>query len=198
MIRDKIINTARAITTHKEVIDLYNSNPNLPRGYKLKESDAWCAAFVSAVFIKNGYYDIAECSCPQMIERAKKLGIWVESDKYHPVVGDVIMYDWQDTGSGDNTGIADHTGIVINTAEKYFIVREGNKSGGIGNRTLIYDGKFIRGFITPKYEKAAKDYKTVDDVVNAIIAGEFGNGENRKQLLYNYFQNLVNKKLGGK
>ena len=198
MKRDSIVLTAKTITTHREVIDLYNSNPNLPRGYKLKESDPWCAGFVSAVFIKNKYFDLCECSCPEMIERAKKLGIWVESDSYIPSVGDIIMYDWNDTGSGDNTGVADHTGIVINIAEKYFIVREGNKAGAVGNRTLIYNGKFIRGFITPKYEKSAKSYKTVDDIVNGIIAGDFGNGENRKQLLYNYFQKKVNEKLGGK
>lgn len=198
MIRDKIVKTINTITSHDQVLKIYNSQCTLPRGYKLKISDPWCAATVSAVFIQNGYDDISECSCDEMLKKAKKLGIWVEDDTYKPSPGDIILYDWQDSGSGDNTGYPDHVGIVINTYDKYFIVREGNKGNTVGNRTVKYNDKYIRGFITPKYEKAVKTYKTVDDIVNAIISGDFGNGENRKQLLYNYFQNLVNKKLGGK
>lgn len=197
MKRNDIIKTINSID-HDKVLKVYNSQNPLPRGYKLKPSDSWCAATVSAVFILNGYNDISECSCDEMVKKAKKLGIWIESDTYKPSPGDIILYDWQDSGSGDNTGYPDHVGIVINTYDNYFIVREGNKAGAVGNRTVKYNDKYIRGFITPKYEKAAKSYKTVDDIVNAIISGDFGNGENRKQLLYNYFQNLVNKKLGGK
>lgn len=198
MKRDKVVKTINAITSHDQVLKIYNSQSTLPRGYKLQLSDPWCAATVSAVFIQNGYYDISECSCDEMLKKAKRLGIWVEADNYKPNIGDVLLYDWQDSGSGDNTGYPDHVGIVINTYDNYFIVREGNKANAVGNRTVKYNDKYIRGFITPKYEKAAKTYKTVDDIVNAIISGDFGNGENRKQLLYNYFQNLVNKKLGGK
>ena len=36
---------------------------------------------------------------------------------------------------------------------------------------------------------------TIDDLVNAIISGEFGNGEQRKENLYKYFQEKVNEKL---
>ena len=39
--------------------------------------------------------------------------------------------------------------------------------------------------------------KTVDDVVNAVISGEFGNGEDRKNKIYNYIQQKVNQKLKG-
>ena len=34
---------------HREILAVYNSIRPLPRGYKVRESDAWCAAFVSAV-----------------------------------------------------------------------------------------------------------------------------------------------------
>ena len=39
--------------------------------------------------------------------------------------------------------------------------------------------------------------ETVDDVVNAVISGEFGNGEDRKNKIYNYIQQKVNQKLKG-
>lgn len=39
--------------------------------------------------------------------------------------------------------------------------------------------------------------KTVDDVVDAVIDGNFGNGEDRKNRLYNYIQHKVNRRLKG-
>ena len=43
-----------------------------------------------------------------MVKLFRKLGEWVENDAYIPAPGDVIFYDWQDSGSGDNTGYSDH------------------------------------------------------------------------------------------
>lgn len=43
----------------------------------------------------------------------------------------------------------------------------------------------------------AGQLKTVDDVVDAVIAGKFGNGEDRKNRLYNYIQQKVNERLKG-
>ena len=110
---------------HKRVLSVYNSQNPLPQGYKLKSSDAWCAATVTAVFLINGGCDFAECSCPRMITKAKSLGIWQESDAYKPQIGDVCFYDWQDSGAGDNVGVPDHVGIVIRSDDSGFVVREG-------------------------------------------------------------------------
>lgn len=137
---------------HKIVVDTYNSITPRPRGYKLQDKDPWCAATVSAVFHKLGYDDIAECGCPSMIKKAKDKGIWMENDAYTPKVGDVIMYDWQDDGKGDNMGNPDHVGIVVKVDGNKITVREGNKGGTVGNRTLDVNGKFIRGYILPPYE----------------------------------------------
>lgn len=38
------------------------------------------------------------------------------------------------------------------------------------------------------------DYETVDDIVDAIWDGKFGNDEERKENLYNYFQKKVNER----
>lgn len=140
--------------SHMEIVNLYNSHTPIARGVKLKSADPWCAGFVSAVSIKLGYTKIipTEISCPQMITLFKNLGEWVENDSYTPNAGDVIFYDWQDSGSGDNTGTPDHVGIVEKVSGNTITVIEGNKSDAVGRRTLAVNGKFIRGYGVPKYE----------------------------------------------
>lgn len=150
----RTINNLRGESGHQRVLDVYNAQKPLPRGYKLQKKDPWCAATVSAVLITNGYNDIAECSCTVMTKIAKDLGIWVESDAYVPQIGDIVMYDWQDDGKGDNQGNPDHVGIVIKVGDGKMTIREGNKNNSVGNRTVEINGKFIRGFITPPYEDA--------------------------------------------
>lgn len=139
--------------SHKAIIDVYNSHTPLARGYKVQYTDAWCATFVSAVAIKCGYTDImpTECGCDKMIELYKKLDCWKEDDSYVPDAGDVIFYDWQDSGSGDNTGSSDHVGIVEKVSGTTITVIEGNKSDAVGRRTLQVNGKYIRGYGLPKY-----------------------------------------------
>ena len=159
MKREDVVKTIKGLqgeAGHKKVLEVYNAQKPLPRGYKVKPTDAWCATTVSAVFLMNGYCDISECSCPQMIEKAKKLGIWVENDAYVPQEGDIIMYDWQDSGKGDDVGVADHVGIVISVTKNKIMVREGNKNKSIGNRDVLVDGVYIRGYITPPYDDEKK------------------------------------------
>ena len=143
--------------SHKKIIDLYNAHKPLARGYAVKYTDAWCATFVSAVFIVAGLTDIAptECGCSAMIELFKKLGRWQESDAYIPAPGDIIMYDWQDTGAGDNTGAPDHVGIVVSVTSSSIKIIEGNISNAVGYRTLAVNGKYIRGFCLPNYSSKA-------------------------------------------
>lgn len=149
----KTVNSLKGEEGHRKVLEVYNAQNPLPRGYKVKSTDAWCATTVSAVFLMNGYNAISECSCPRMIDKAKALGIWQENDSYKPKEGDIIMYDWQDNGVGDNVGTADHVGIVIAVKGCDITVREGNKNKTIGNRIMKVNGKYIRGFITPPYTK---------------------------------------------
>lgn len=140
--------------SHKQIIDLYNSHTPLARGYKVSYTDAWCATFVSAVAIKLGYTAIipTECGCDKQIALFKNLGEWQENDAYVPSQGDIVYYDWQDSGSGDNVGGSDHVGIVEKVSGNTITVIEGNKSDAVGRRTLAVNGKFIRGYGVPKYE----------------------------------------------
>lgn len=140
--------------THKAIIDVYNSHKPLARGYKVKYTDEWCATFVSAVSVKLGYTDIipTECGCPQLIELFKKLGAWNESDSRTPKAGDIIFYDWEDNGSGDNAGRPNHVGIVEKVSGSTITVIEGNYNEAVGRRTIKVNGKFIRGYGVPKYD----------------------------------------------
>lgn len=180
----KVINQAKSWIgkkesngTHKEIIDVYNGHKPLARGYKVKYTDAWCATFVSAVAIKLNYTDIipTECSCGKMIELFKKLGVWVEADDFVPEPGDIIFYDWEDNGKGDNKGGANHVGYVEKVANKNITVIEGNYDNAVKRRTLKVNGKYIRGYATPKYDKepsAVKTTTTISVATHKVVKGD--------------------------
>lgn len=145
--------------SHRAIIDLYNSHKPLARGYPVKYTDPWCAAFVSAAAIQAGLTAIipTECGCEEYIKRFQALGAWVEEDGYIPSPGDYIFYDWQDDGKGDCTGRADHVGIVISCDGKTVRVIEGNLNNAVGCRTLPVNGQYIRGYGVPDYASLADE-----------------------------------------
>ena len=175
--REKVVAKAKSYLgckesdgSHKKIIDLYNSHKPLARGYAVKYTDEWCATFVSAVSIECGLTDImpTECSCSKMIELYKELDGWKEADSYVPSPGDLIMYDWEDSGRGDNTGTPNHVGIVTGVDESTITVIEGNKGQAVAYRAMKVNGKYIRGYCVPNYERtlskaagAAITYATV-------------------------------------
>lgn len=142
--------------SHKKIIDLYNNHKPLSRGYRVKYTDSWCATFVSACAIKANYTDIipTECSCNQMIKKFQNMGRWTEDDGHVPHLGDVIFYDWQDSGTGDCKGTSDHVGIVEKVANGKITVIEGNKSDAVARRVLNVNGRYIRGFGCPAYDNS--------------------------------------------
>lgn len=201
--------------TYKYIIDVYNSyKGKLPRGIKMRYDCSWCACTVSAIAIFLDYASIIpiEISCGYMIEEAKKKDIWVETDSYIPKPGDIVMYDWGDSGKGDNTGWPDHVGIVtyVNKASGYFEVTEGNYKDSVKKRTISINGRFIRGFIVPKYDEEdevvkteIKSGKTINEIAHEVILGKWGSGEERKKDLekagyvYSKVQAKVNEILNG-
>ena len=148
--------------SHKFIIDIYNNHKPLARGYKVKYTDSWCATFVSAVAIKLGFTDIIpiECGCGEQIKLWQSMGRWVEDDSYVPNPGDIIYYDWDDSGKGDNTGWSDHVGIVEKVANSVITVIEGNYSNSVKRRDIKVNGRYIRGYGVPKY-----DEETVEPVI---------------------------------
>lgn len=181
--------------THKLIIDIYNSHKPLARGYKVKYTDEWCATFVSAVAIECGFTGIipTECGCGQMIALFKELGCWIENDAYVPDPGDIIFYDWEDDGKGDNTGWPNHVGIVEKVVDGTITVIEGNYNEKVQRRSIKVNGKYIRGYGAPEYDAEAVTVtpsKSVDAVAKDVIAGKYGNGDARKAKIeaegYNY------------
>lgn len=160
MEREKIVATAKKYIgckesngTHKQIIDIYNKQMSLPRGYRVKYTDSWCAIFVSVISILCGYISIipVECSCQKMIEKFKAIGCWKENENYTPKGGDVIFYDWNDNGKGDNTGWADHVGIVEKVVGNTITVIEGNYDNSVKRRNIKINARYIRGYGVPKY-----------------------------------------------
>ena len=149
---------------HKKIIDIYNNYRPLARGYKVQYTDEWCATAVSAAFIKAGLTDIGftECSCNRMIDLYKAKGRWEERDSYAPKIGDILMYDWQDNGIGDNVGSADHVGLVAAINGTRLTIIEGNKNESVSYRSINANGKYIRGYCLPDYaSKASKPVEIV-------------------------------------
>lgn len=159
-IRKDVVNTAafflkryNEVGNHNFVIDLYNKISPIPRGYHMGYTDAWCAAFVSAVGYKCGIEQVIlpECSCLKMIQLYKNRNLWIEDDSIIPDIADLIFYNWEDSGNGDNTGSPNHVGIVSAVKEGIITVIEGNKGNAVGIRTLSVNGLYIRGYAKPDY-----------------------------------------------
>ena len=153
---------------HKMIIKTFNDSKLCPR-YEMTTKDAWCATTVSYAFIvaklagkpgSGALCQFVECSCSKMIELGKKQDIFVENDAYVPKTGDVIFYDWQDSGNGDNKGTPDHVGLVVSVKNNIITVIEGNKNDAVGTREIKVNAKTIRGFITPKYADYVKKTPT--------------------------------------
>lgn len=194
--------------SHKKIIDIYNGHKPLARNYKVDwKTDPWCATFISALAIKLGATDIipTECSCTKLIELFKQKGIWVENDAHVPSSGDIMLYDWQDSGKGDNTGTPDHIGIVEKVEGGVITVIEGNIGNAVGRRIMSVNGKNIRGYGVPKYAEeapvapTAPAGKTIEELALECMDGKWGDYPERKQRLtaaghdYNAVQTRVNE-----
>lgn len=156
--------------SHREIVKLYNQQENLPRGYAMTDSDDWCAATDTAIAVKLGYLAFmpGECSVGKMVELYQALGRWVEDDNFLPRPGDLICYDWQDSGQGDNVGWPDHIGMVVAVDGTALTVAEGNMLGNVmGKTTIVVGGRYIRGYCCPDYESFEGP---VPDPIEAEIA----------------------------
>ena len=180
----------------KEILNVYNAHKPLARNYKMTTSDPWCACFVSACAIKAGAVDIigTEVSCNKLIEIFKKKGIWHEDGNIKPQVGDLILFNWDDT-TQPNDGEADHIGIVEQVNGNTIICIEGNYSSKVGRRTINRGWGYIRGYARPKYTGEGKPSttikkKSIDTIAHEVIKGAWGSGVSRRTALtkagYNY------------
>lgn len=169
-IRERVVAEARKLVgikegtaEHKKLVDGYNSQGKLPRGYKLSYNDAWCAATMSYIGIALGISHVLlpECSCSRMIELYKAQGRWMEDDAYVPRPGDLVMYDW-DAKSGECTGAPDHVGMVESVKGKTITVIEGNYDNSVKRREICVEYIKVRGYCLPDYAGLVQRFTDVD------------------------------------
>lgn len=210
------LGTVEGSVEHRDILAIYNSQYPLPRNTKMQDSWPWCAAFVSTVSVQRALTDImpTEMSCPLMIQKYQNLGRWVEDDGYIPAIGDVIFYDWDDSGSGDCTGTADHVGIVTAVYGTALTIIEGNCDDQVMERRISVNARYIRGYGIPDYaskcgaeqdtSKAEQNTSATVDltaIAYQVINGDWGNGSARQEALtaagydYNAVQTEVNRLL---
>lgn len=159
------LGTKEGSREHRMILEVYNRIDPLPRGYVVKQTDAWCAAFVSAVAVMAGSqkrYPL-ECSCTRMIDQARSMGIWEENDDYVPRIGDLVLYNWQANSTGNDEGCPDHVGIVIGLESGQILAVEGNYDNAVKLRRFPVNWEKIRGFICPKEEDEMR-YHTLADI----------------------------------
>ena len=148
------LGTEESSARHLALLEIYNLHEPLARGYVVTAADNWCATFGSAVAIELDLTDVipTECGCERQIELWKDLGRWTERDRYQPLPGDYIYYNWNDSPNlKDNTGWADHVGIVVGTAGPVIKVIEGNKDDCVTYRLILRGDYRIRGYGVPDY-----------------------------------------------
>lgn len=176
-------------SAHSDILRFFNTVK--PLGYSAHKNDPWCAEFVSSCAIQAfGKKDAITffpltASCPRMIVEAKSKSIWYERDSYKPKAGDWILYDWDDSGKGDNRNTPDHVGIVEKIKDDIITVIEGNCNNKVKRRQIEVDGKYIRGYVVPHYERiSAKVYKKTDsEIIKEVLNGDWGVGNIRKNAL---------------
>ena len=145
---------------HKEILKVFNDS-GLCKRYKMTIYDAWCATAVSSSFLASGLSSIfpcVECGCGKMIALAQAAGIWNEDDTYKPSIGDVVLYSWSDGtnyATTDNRNAPDHVGIVSKVSGSSLTIIEGNYSNTVKERALQVNGRYIRGYIVPRYSSLA-------------------------------------------
>lgn len=160
--------------SHKYIIDIYNSYKPLARGYAVQYNDQWCDTTISALFIKLNAVNLiggTECGVEEHVKIFKKHGIWIEDGSIIPLVGYLIVYNWDDA-TQPNDGYSDHIGIVESVDPKAGTITciEGNYKDSVGRRVIEIGWGYIRGYAAPNYDDVsapAKEVKKEDPVVPA-------------------------------
>lgn len=191
------VGTVEGSKEHHRIIDVYNTQQPLPRGYRMRYADSWCAASVTVAAMETDNSKVIppECGCGEMMRYAKQRNIFAGPD-YRPKLGDLILYSWNRDSWPDHIGIVykyDKTNDLITTIE-------GNYQDRIKTRQIVGGSGYIVGYICPKYETLdGEDDPELRAVAQAVIQGKYGNGLVRRLRLtaagysYDEVQRLVNK-----
>ncbi|MBR0374883.1 MAG: CHAP domain-containing protein [Mogibacterium sp.] len=132
---------------HKAIIDIYNSVQPLPVGYKVKYTDQWCDACVTAAAIRAGVSGKTgrECGVWRHVNIFKEKGIWIEDGTITPKPGDIIVFSWH-MSQQPNNAEGCHIGIVESVKDGKITTIEGNYSNTVKRRTIPVGWGYIRGY----------------------------------------------------
>lgn len=181
---------------HKELIQKYNRIKPVPMGYLMKESDDWCATFLTVMADLAGCskYIGRECGVHRFTQIFKKKKIWIGVEK--PKRGDIVVFDWR------KNGWMDHIGIVEKFSANKITVIEGNSSQSVARRVYNWNDWRVSGYARPNYPlNSVKKGKKLEKLIEEVIAGKWGNGEERREKLkkagydVKEIQKEVNKKV---
>lgn len=160
------LGAAEGSAGHLAILADYNTlketKAGLPRKHEAVPSDDWCAIFVAGQAHALGLTEAypMECSCSRIVEIAKEMGIWIESDSYIPVVGDWVLYAWKGQEGQENELAPNHIGAIYGCDGEKMLAVEGNKGDKVDPRKLDVGDKRIRGFVHPD----------LSDLVGKLIA----------------------------
>lgn len=140
---------------HLKMVQDYNAIDPLPVGYYLKDTDAWCAAFLSVVATMAGYKNVPlECS----VERLKNL--FMKKNQYIPITekirdrqdflpqaGDYIFLDRTGNKWLDHVGLV--TLYIPASGTIYYI--NGNCNNKVCISRIAIESRFLAGFARPDY-----------------------------------------------
>lgn len=165
--------------SHKKIIDIFNSSKL--KTFSVSYSDAWCAAFISAMAVETGMDNLIPISanCDEMYKKGVIMGISIPKNSWKPKTGDIIFYDWNLNGE------LDHVGSVESVDGNIIHVIEGNKNDSVSYRDINFKNGTITKILRPRYEteNVKHTYKDYCNVAINTINGKYGNGEERKNNL---------------
>ena len=176
---EKYLGCKESNGSHKKIIDIFNSSKL--KTFSVSYSDAWCAAFISAMAVETGMDKLIPISanCDEMYKKGTIMGISIPKSSWIPKVGDIIFYDWNVNGE------LDHVGAVKSIDGSGITVIEGNKNDSVAHRVINYKNGTITKILRPRYETETvkRSYKDYCNTAINVINGKYGNGENRKTKL---------------
>lgn len=194
----------------KQFVNTYNTIKPLPRGYRLKCSDEWCAAFLSFLSFKRNALSAlpAECSCVQMRKKLLEHGATEINPKSDTDLkaGDIVFYRFKKQ-TPTHVGILSEYPRVEGHKGRVWKVLEGNKNETVNFRYIHFNDKTVHSILRPAWENVSRE--TIDpdildlgeylDVANDVITGRYGNMPERKERLeiagydYETVQHMVNQ-----
>lgn len=183
------------LADRKEMVKYYNEHclweVKDTKRYIMSLTDNWCGMFVSVVAHKAGFsgsvfpYGV---SVEEMAKTARKRNQFSYGVK-GASVGDLLLFDWNLSGK------LNHIGIISAIGEDFIETIEGNYSNTVKRRHFKPSANFIAGVVYLEAPEEAVDAR-IEDLVARTMIGEFGNGEDRMNLLgadYDEVQKRINQ-----